>query len=185
MAEVKKFEVKRPTRLVSVCLNGDLTAQFETVKEKLTEALRAAKADQRLNGSPVRALEAEHAELYAAQQEQTIVFKLRGLPRHKWEELKTDHPARDGNDLDEQYGFNTSTLFEAVMQTEGTIDEVTQLDEPVEFTAGDWSDIAPELTDGQWGDFAQALVELNAGRQLVPFSSAGYKKIQASVAKSK
>ncbi|MBF6672446.1 hypothetical protein [Glutamicibacter sp. FBE19] len=184
MAE-KKFEVKRPTRLVSVCLNGDLTAEFETVKDKLTEALRAAKADQRLNGSPVRALEERHADLYAAQQEQTIVFKLRGLPRHKWDELKTAHPARNGHEVDEQYGFNTSTLFESVMLAEGTIDEVTQLDEPVEFTAEDWAEIASELTDGQWGDFAQALVELNAGRQLVPFSSAGYKKIQASAAKSK
>lgn len=180
----KKFELKRPTRLVSVCLDGDLTSEYEAVNAKLVEARRAHIADSRMN-SPVSALEKRHAELYAAQQENTVVFKLRGLPRHVWDRLKTEHPPRKDNELDEQYGFNTSELFEAAMQSEGTIVEVTQGDEVVEFSLEDWQELSPNLTDGQWGDFVGALAELNAGKQLVPFSPAGYKKIQASAAKSK
>lgn len=179
-----KFELKRPTRLVSVCLDGDLTAEYESLQAQLTDARRARLADGRVN-SPVAGLEKKQAELYAAQQEQTVTFQLRGLPRHEWDALKTANPARKDNDLDEQFGFNHSVLFDAVMESDGTIVEVTQAGEVVEFSKADWTELAPSLTDGQWGDFVSALAELNAGKQSVPFSLAGYKKMQASAEKSK
>ena len=184
MAEKKKFAVKRPTRTVSVCLDGDLTAEYELAKAKLAAEQKASKSDTRLN-SPASQWEKKHAELFAAQQEQTLTFTLRGLPRNVWDALKNDHPARKDNDLDDQFGFDTSMVFEKAMLAEGTIDSVMQGSEPVEFTVEDWAGISDDLTDGQWGDFASALIELNAGRQSVPFSPAGYKKIQASAAKSK
>ena len=174
-----KLEVKRPTRVVSLCLDGDLIAEYESLQVEITEARRAQVSDARLN-SPLPKLEKRHAELYAKQQEETVEFKLRALPRSVWEELKVKHPARDDNELDEHYGFNTSTLFDEAMATKGTIDEVTQGGETVEFSAEDWAGIAEDLTDGQFGDFAKALVELNAGRQRVPFSSAGYEMTQDS-----
>ena len=184
MADKKKFEIKRPTRTVSLCLDGDLTAEYELAKAKLAAEQAASKGDTRLN-SPASQWEKKHAELFAAQQEQTLVFTLRGLPRHVWDALKNDHPAREGEELDEQFGFDTSKVFDQAMLADGTIASVEQGGEPVEFTVEDWSSIADDLTDGQWGDFASALIELNAGRQSVPFSPAGYKKIQASAAKSK
>lgn len=184
MAEKKKFEIKRPTRTVSVCLDGDLTAEYELTKAKLADEQKASKSDARLN-SPASQWEKKHAELFAAQQEQTLVFTLRGLPRHVWDELKTEHPVRKGNDLDEQFGFDTSEVFEKAMITDGTIDAVSQGGEPVEFTIKDWASISNDLTDGQWGDFVTALTALNEGSQAVPFSPAGYKKMQASAAKSK
>lgn len=184
MAEKKKFEIKRPTRTVSVCLDGDLTAEYEKVLAELQEARRAKIADARLN-SPINRLEKRQGELYAEQEESTLVFTLRGLPRHVWDQLKTDNPPRKDNDLDEQYGFDSEKLFDAAMKAEGSVVEVTQGGKVVEFTPENWDEISGDLTDGQWGDFVEALSLLNSGKQFVPFSPAGYKKIQASAAKSK
>lgn len=71
------------------------------------------------------------------------------------------------------------------MGTEGTILEVTQDGEPIEFTTEDWQALSPELTDGQWTEFQLALSGLNGGRPKVPFSQSGYKLMQDSAEKSK
>lgn len=179
-----KLTIKRPERLVKVCLDGTLVAEYEAVQAELVDARRAHIADKRING-PVPALEKKVAELYKAQEDSTATFKLRGLPRHVWDELKNANPVRKGNDLDEQFGYNVEATLDAAMSADGTIVEVTQGGAVVEFSAKDWVEISPELTDGQWGDFQVALTELNGGRQQVPFSQSGYRLMQDSAAKSK
>lgn len=184
MAEKKKFEFKRPTRLVRVCTDGELVSEYEAVQAELDEKRRAAIVDRRLN-PPVKELEIRSAELYKAQEDSTIVFKLSALPRKTWDELKTKNPPRDDNESDENLGYNVDTCLDAAMGTEGTILEVTQDGEPIEFTTEDWKVLSPELTDGQWTEFQLALSGLNGGRPKVPFSQSGYKLMQDSAEKSK
>lgn len=178
------LKVKRPERLVEVCLDGALVAEYEAVEAELEIKRRERVVDKRMN-DPIVALERRKGELWLAQKEEMVVFKLRALPRAAWSKLKLDNPPRKDNALDAHYGFNTESLFDAAMATEGTIVEVTQGGQPTEFTGADWAEFAEDMTSGQYGEFQVALNELNGGSSEVPFSPTGYKMIQDSDAKSK
>lgn len=180
----KKFEVKRAEKLVSVCLDGSLVAEYESVSAELETKRKQRIGDRRMN-DPVAALERRQVELWEAQESAKLVFRLRALPRKVWSDLRDDHPARKDNAVDEHYGFNTDTLFDAALATEGVIVEVTQGGEAVDFSHEDWSDFASELTVGQHVEFANAIKDINGGHAEVPFSYAAYKKIQGSEASSK
>lgn len=178
------IDFKRPTRLVSVCTDGELVSEYEAVQAELESARRVAIADSRLN-SPVKKLELRSAELYKAQEESSVTFKLRGLQRAVWDELKTAHPQRKDNESDANLGYNVDTCLDAAMVIEGTIVEATQNGEPIENAIEEWKALSPELTDGQWELFQLALSGLNGGRPQVPFSQSGYKLMQGSAEKSK
>lgn len=178
------LKMKRPERLVEVCLDGALVAEYEAVEAELELKRRERTVDKRMN-DPIVALERRKGELWEAQRAETAVFKLRALPRAKWSEIRLDNPPRKDNALDEHYGFNTEMVFDAAMQAEGTIVEVRQGGEVIEFTGADWAGFSADLTAGQFGLFQVALNELNGGHSEVPFSPTGYKMIQDSAAKSK
>lgn len=173
------LEIKRPERLVKICLDGTLVAEYEAVEAELQEARRAAIADKRLN-SPVTKLEKRKAELYKAQEDSSVTFKLRALPRAVWADLKAAHPPRKGRETDENLGYDVDTCLNAAMGAKGTIVEVIQNGEPIEFSAADWDALSPDLSDGQWGEFQLALSSLNGGRPQVPFSPSGFKLMQGS-----
>lgn len=176
--------VKRPERLVKVCLDGSLVAKYEAVQDQLEAERRKSSNDRRMN-NPLAELERRKAELFLAQEAESVTFRIQALPRAVWSELKIDNPPRKDNDLDDHYGFNTDSLFDAAMQAEGAIVEVTKNGEPVEFTGKDWPELSASLTAGQFGAFQVAIKDLNGGSNEVPFSPVGYKMIQDSGAKSK
>lgn len=176
--------VKRPERLVKVCLDGSLVAEYEAVEAELAEARRKSVNDRRVN-NPFADLERRKAELFLAQEAESVTFRIQALPRAVWSELRSDNPPRKDNDLDEHFGFNTDSLFDAAMQADGAIVEVTKNGEPVEFSGKDWPELSASLTAGQFGAFQVAIKDLNGGSNEVPFSPVGYKMIQDSAAKSK
>ena len=178
------LEIKRPERLVEICLDGTLVAEYEALEAELEDARRNALSDRRMN-SPVNKLEERKAELYKAQEEDTIVFKIRALPRGKWSEVIDENPPRKGNVADENLGYDIDAGTNAVMATEGTIVEVTKLGEPIEFTADDWARISPDLSDGQWQEFQNAVMSANVSKPRVPFSQSGFKLMQDSAKNSK
>lgn len=178
------LKMKRAERTVQVCLDGSLVAEHEEVTAKLEDLQKRKMVDKRLN-DPAIALEKRQAELWEQQQAETVVFRLQALPRNKWSEVKGDHPPRKDNAVDEHYGFNTDTMFDAVMGLEGVIVEVKQAGQPVKFTGKDWADFAKELSVGQYAEFQVALRDLNTGDSSVPFSYAGYKRIKDSGGSSK
>lgn len=184
MAE-KKFEVKRPERRVEICLDGSLVAEYEAVEAELETARRNAISDRRLNGDPVKKLELRKAELYKAQEESTLVFTLRALPRATWSDIKESNPPRDGHNVDESLGYNSDTAIAKAMLAEGSIALVEQHGEPVEFTTNDWAGIVDDLSDGQWQEVQTAVASANGGRPQVPFSQSGFKLMQDSAKNSK
>ncbi|WP_413455998.1 hypothetical protein ACLQ8T_05820 [Glutamicibacter sp. FR1] len=184
MAE-KKFELKRPERRVEICLDGSLVSEYEAVQAELEDARRNAISDRRLNNDAVNKLEIRSAELYKAQEESTLVFTLRALPRATWAGIKEANPPRDDNNVDESLGYNVNEVVAKAMLTEGTIARVEQQGEPVEFTTEDWAGIVDDLSDGQWQEVQTAVASANGGRPQVPFSQSGFKLMQDSAKNSK
>lgn len=178
--------VKRPEQIVSLCLDGALVAEAEKLELEIEEAGKKLTADRRITSvNPVIELNKKLAEVYEKQKANTAVFKLRGLRRAQWDELKTANPARKDSRVDDQYGYNVDAIIDAAMSTEGTIVEVTENGEAAEFTHRDWEAFAADLTRGQWAEFQLPIIELNGALPSVPFSHAAYKTTQGSAAKSK
>lgn len=181
------IEIKRATRSVTLCLDGDLYAQYEDAEARLKEARYKQATDARLN-SGVIAVEKEVFALIKAQEESTITFVLRALPRADWDALVEAHPARKDNELDEQYGFNTNTIFDAALSHEKptTIVRVTDHEGVVQdFKPSEWQALSDDMSKSQFGAFQVAVNLLNGGTNEIPFSHTAFKASQSSGGKSK
>lgn len=182
--------VKRPEKRVEVCLDGSLQAEWEAAEAALTEARQRKLLDARMVDS-VQVLAEAVREIEDKARAESVTFLLRGMPRHAWDAFVAAHPERDEHELDKAYGYNTETIFDAVLahkvpstvtaEIPSTIVSVTKQDgTPVEFTPAEWQAFADELTNAQYGTFQVAVNEINRGRTNVPFSPAAYREIRAS-----
>lgn len=168
------LNVKRAERIVEVCLDGTLVAEWEATdaEYKKARAEQRASRDKRMNdplAARVDELRDKARELSKQAREDTVRFRLRALPRSVWDELVTKHPARS-KDKDGGFPFNISTITDAAMSTEGTIVSVTHPDGTEEpFTHEEWPGLAEDLSSAQHEDFYVAIVSLNAGANEVPF----------------
>lgn len=168
------LSVKRAERLVEVCLDGPLLAEWEAVDReyKAARAEQRASRDKRMNdplAKRVDELMDKARELSAAAREQSVTFRVRALPRVEWDLLVTKHPARK-EDKDRGLPFNVQGITDAALSTEGAIVSVTHpdgTDEP--FTHADWEAFSADLSSSQHDDFQAAVVNLNAGANEVPF----------------
>lgn len=182
--------VKRPEKRVEVCLDGSLQADWEAAEAALTEARQRKLLDTRMVDSVHALAEAVRAIEEKARAE-SVVFLLRGMSRHAWDAFVADHPEREEHELDKAYGYNTETIFDAVLahklpatitaEMPPTIVSVTKQDgTPIKFTPAEWQAFADELTNAQYGTFQVAVNEINRGRTNVPFSPAAYRETRAS-----
>lgn len=197
------LNIKRAERVVDVCLDGTLTAEWEITRRKVNELLEESRRvaatiaqqpnDDRPNRQKTPAekrraqlekemgLASEKAEeLASAAEAETVTFRLRALPRPVWDELVTAHPPRPGVDggesPDEPFPFNKVTIADAALAVEGSIVAVTRTDGSAEeFTAEDWPDFAAQLSDSQHADFRTTVVQLNVGSNELPFFRASGK----------
>jgi hypothetical protein len=182
--------VKRPEKRVEVCLDGSLQAEWEAAEAALAEARQRKLIDARLVDS-VQPLAAAVREIEDKAREESVTFLLRGMPRHVWDAFVAEHPEREGNELDKAYGYNTETIFDAVLahkvprsigaEVPPTIVSVTKQDgTAVPFAPAEWQAFADELTNAQYGSFQLAVHEINRGRTNVPFSPAAYRETRSS-----
>lgn len=170
------IKIKRPEKVVPLCLDADLRAAWEAKVAELDQ-VKKVPAERLTGNAEATRLAGEVQGIEREMLGQVVRFRLRGLPRNVWAGLVTAHPVRDGNTGDRQFGVNTETFFDAVMgYSEGgvsTVVEVTQDDGPVEFDAGtEWLPLAEDMTNGQYAGFVDALVEINRAAVSVPFSRA-------------
>lgn len=165
-----KIQIKRPRKVVTLCLDAGLQAEWERATAELAAAQRGEVSDGRL-GSRVGSVAARVREIEERMRGAEAHFVLEGLRRDVWAQKVAAHPPRDGNDQDRSLGVNVSSFFDDVLEL--SVAEVTQGGEPVEFDpAVDWGPLADEMTDGQYGQFVEAVLELNRGATSVPFSRA-------------
>lgn len=179
--------MKRAERRVTLCLDGELYAKYEDAEARLSEARLKQATDRRLN-SPVLAIEKEVFELFEAQRKETITFVLRALPRAKWDALVEAHPARDGVEVDDQYGFNVDTIFDPAMAHEDPTTIVRVADNEgvvLDFKPADWQELSDNMSKSQYERFRVAISALNGGTSEIPFSHTAFKASQDSGGKSK
>lgn len=168
------LNVKRAERLVNVCLDGTLLAEWEATDAayKAARAEQRASRDKRMNdplGKRVEDLKDKARELSAAARAESVTFRLRALPRTVWDDLATKHPARK-EDKERGLPFDVQSITDAALGTEGSIVSVKHPDDSEEpFTHGDWSAFSADLSSSQHEDFQAAVIALNAGANEVPF----------------
>jgi hypothetical protein len=111
-------DAKLPERSVSVCLRGDLVAEWEQAERDLERAQKQPSDSK--EGVGVGALVDRIEALQAEMSEHADDFRLRALPRHKFRKLVVAHPPRkDGGDVnreDNQLGVNRETFFPALIK---------------------------------------------------------------------
>lgn len=175
--------VKRPEKRIDVCLDGSLQAAWESAEAELTQARERRLMDARLV-SKVTELAEKVRGIEEEARAASVTFLLRALGRREWDKFVEDHPAREGEKLDEHYGYNTATIFDAVLGSKdpATIISVTRQDGKAEkFDPTEWPEFADQLTNQQYSEFQVAVTALNRGRTEVPFSPAAYRETRNSV----
>ncbi|MBX6360096.1 MAG: hypothetical protein IRZ03_08455 [Acidobacterium ailaaui] len=152
---------RRPETVVSICLRGDLQAEWETLDRKLNE-LRA-RHFKLAESKEERDLAKRIIDLEHQMAEATIHIKLRGLDRKTWRDLVAEHPVRKDNETDAVLGVNQNTFFDALIAR--CIVEPEMSEEQV-------SALLDTLTSQQFDKLAQAAWDLNRRDSGVPFSLA-------------
>lgn len=155
---------KLPERSVELCLRGDLVAQFEALQREL-ERLGERPKQPMLTGDVEAREVAKRIEAVREQMRaHTVTFTMRAMSRRRWTEFVAGHEPRKGVESDQTAGFNTKTLYEALVR-ESTVDP--------QLTDEEWAHLLDEvLSDAQFETLAGAAWELNRKDVSVPFSFA-------------
>lgn len=156
-----------PERTVEICLRGDLVAEFEQLDRQWRAAIDRPATSLADGGEGVE-IAAQMEAVRADMQGEMLTLRLRALPRRRWSELVAEHPVRRSDDGtthadDEQFGYNSSTFFEALVR-ESVIDPV--------LSHSDWATLDDVLTDSNFMALANAAVMLNRRSVDIPFSLA-------------
>jgi hypothetical protein len=166
-------KAKRAERVVPVCLDMSLVAEFETLERELAEANRQPSTAS-LAGDPkikiARRIEAIRQQMRAA----SVDFRIRAMPRVAWTALVRKHPPRKGNDADANAGMNLDTFTEAMLHV-CIVDPVMD-DE-------DWAAVFGDdgvLSSAQYDTLVQVAFAVNRGDVDVPFSRAASATLRTS-----
>lgn len=172
-------------RSISVCLRGDLAADFDAAERELKQA-QESPADSKEGpgvGSVIDRIDALREEML----EHTEEFRLRALPDATFHAFKAAHPPRrddDGtlNATDAQLGFNVETFFDALLKVSvASPDMGVDVDAYLEtlragghpvLPDGDWPELMKVLTNKQYSDLTDLAWFLNRGEISIPFSQA-------------
>ena len=149
-----------PESTVTVCLRGDLQAEWDRLNAKLAE-LRTAPGRKLSDNAETTTIAARIREIEGQMKEATIELTLRALPRRDWLRLLRDHPPRKGDDGDKAMGLNTETFFDAliplsIVDPELNEDQVSRL--------------MDALSSAQYDKLLEAAWNLNRRDVSVPFS---------------
>lgn len=161
------LQIKRARKSVALVTDLGLAAEHERAVAALQRAQRAAKQDARENDPGVKDAAAVVVAIEQKMRADTVHVDLEALPRKKWAEFEESHPPRAGNETDEAFKIDVSSLDEAI--GDSVVGAVDADGEPVEFA---WVDVAEDISNAQWQDFALAVLQLNRGTTDAPFSLA-------------
>lgn len=152
---------RRAEKVVAVCLRGDLAAEVEQIRERLSDL----PVNESLAGNPERAeLLARLAEVRDEMVESTVDFRLQALTRAGWTALVVAHPPRENVERDRRLGINEDA-FLAKLIRECLVDP--------ELDTDDWDTLEETLSHSQYSELANAAWELNQQVVSVPFLPAG------------
>lgn len=142
---------------VSLCLRGDLVAEFEALDAELTNLTITAgwKTDEPM--AEAGALADRLETLRAEMAEDTVVVRFQALKRIEWEALVDAHPGRTP---DEAFNFST---FPLALIAASAVDPA--------MTEQEASDLLDVLNEGQRVALFDAAYTVNQEATAVPFSA--------------
>lgn len=170
---------KRPERAVPLCLRGDLNREYEELQASLTAA--RDRDAQTLAGGDAKSVAERMDALALRMRAAIVVFRLRALDKMRPVSLLGEHPPRDDDDLDNRFGYNRDTYYQALIR-ESTY-ELMQGDDvqpASELTDDDWTGIWDALGHGQFDRLTDAAMKLNNGDVDIPTSALASLLSQAS-----
>lgn len=154
-------KAKRPETAVSLCLRGDLDAEWRLLSVKLESASRSTsslgdRSEASVLAEQIRAIETE-------MRDSTIAFRLRAESAKAWSDFAATRPrpADDRNEADLQ-AATFGWICELVARS--AIDPV--------MTAGQVAELCDVLSAAQWDELSNAAWSLNNAAVAVPFSLA-------------
>ena len=173
------LKITRPEKIVTLCTDAALQAEWEQANEALINAPREVQDDRLNGGNSQTKLAMAVQDVEARMLASTVKFRLQGLRRSEWSERVAANAPRKDSEDDKARGYNTETFYDDVIIR--SIVEVTQDGEPVEFDpASEWEPLADEMTDRQYAQFAEAVWTLNRGEVSVPFSRSASRALRGS-----
>jgi hypothetical protein len=128
-------KVKLPEDVVPIVMRGDLLAELHVLEEELSNLRKtiAPAADDRLvpQAPPGAPLEARIAELQEEIRQSVERFRVRAISDTALADLTAQHPPRDGNDEDRQFGYNYDS-FSTALVAACLIDPVVESPQDIE-----------------------------------------------------
>ena len=165
---------KLPEKLVTVCLRGDLAADFERLEVDL-EQVRGIQSNS-LEGNGEAEILDKMDTLRTQMLDESYDVVMRAKPRAEWRSLVAEFPPRktdDGSidDRDVILGVNVETFFDGIVRA--------CMVDP-ELNDDDWNDFQKVLTDKQFATLADAAWSVNRSDVDIPFSPAGFRNSRPS-----
>lgn len=151
---------KLPEKTVTLCLRGDLQADWEEADRQLIAA--KTQKSNTLAGNPEATRLAERVkELQTEMAAASITLRFRALKRARWLELIASFPPRKDNDADKSMGMNAPAFFKALVPASLVSPDI----EPA-----DLQELLDGLTDAQYALIENTVWGLNRADVSVPFS---------------
>lgn len=165
---------KKPAETtVPICLDANLTAEYERLEAQLRDAGPATSLGDENSAEAV----AEQMERLREQMAQSrVFFTFRALSEPRWRGFKASVPVKQDNQTDEEaadeyHGWLCKVVSASLIDPPATAEQVDRLCE--------------RLSDGEWSTLAGAAFSVNNSRQDIPFSVAASAMLRSSGRKSK
>lgn len=165
-------EASLPERTVSLCLRGDLQAQWEDLQRDLEVARKQPETDSLGDVPATRAIADAIGELEQRMAASTLTLRLRALPQYAskpevvtWGRLWKQHPVPEegADERDRNLGINCASFFPALVKA-CTVAPVMSPER--------WDKLLGVLSDGQYSILTTTAWVLNRNDADVPFSFA-------------
>lgn len=153
----------RPTRDVSVILDGAISAEKDRLEEELENV---DTGDMRLGTiSPAEKIQQRLSELTEESADSIVTIRLTRLPGRDWSTLTSKCPPRPDVPLDTHYGYNYDAVCEASARYRdpkgAAYGHRLEDGEPVDITDEEWDDLFSVLAGNDIGKIRDAVWTLN------------------------
>jgi hypothetical protein len=165
--DVRKLAT-RPTRIVALCLAGELVEQLDRLERQLADAKPPVSLG---DASPKRVIAEQILALQEEMREATVEFHLRALPSRQWGHLLVERPERKENEPAKEweprlFAWQAEVTARTCVDPEMTAEQVGELVDELHFRA--------------WAVLSTACYTLNMGDVDIPNSEAASELIGTS-----
>lgn len=175
-------QAKPPESVVTLCLRGDLVAEYEDLERRLDSASETVESLGDV--SPAAEIRARMVDLARDMVSGSVTFRLRAMTAKAWSDLFARQPDMPKPDDEGKVADADADVYRAGMFDWFRLVVAATCCEP-EMTPEQAGELADVLSHVQWDELATAAWNLNTGKQTIPFSVAAFASPPATTPKSK